>query len=129
MNLLLDTHTFIFYVDRPEALPSAARAAMEDPANALFLSLASPWEMQIKSNLGKLQLGKPPAQLVQAEVDRGSMRLLPITLAHIDGLSRLAMLHRDPFDRLLIAQALHDSLTIVSADANIARYPVPRLWD
>ncbi len=73
MKLLLNTHSFIFYIDRPNALPSAARTAIEDPINELFLSLASPWEMQIKSTLGKLQLSQPASELVQAELDRGAI--------------------------------------------------------
>ncbi|MBI2431434.1 MAG: type II toxin-antitoxin system VapC family toxin [Candidatus Hydrogenedentes bacterium] len=129
MKLLLDTHSFIFYVDRPDALPSAARAAMEDSSNELFLSLVSPWEMQIKSTLGKLQLGKPAAELVQAELDRAAIQLLPITLHHIDALSRLPNHHRDPFDRLLVAQAIYEGLTIVSSDQAIARYGAPVLWE
>ena len=129
MKLLLDTHSFIFYVDRPDALPSAARASIEDSANDLFLSLVSPWEMQIKSTLGKLRLSKPPAELVQAELDRAAIQLLPITLHHIDALSRLPNHHRDPFDRLLVAQAIYEGLTLVSADQAIAKYDAPVLWD
>jgi PIN domain nuclease of toxin-antitoxin system len=129
MKLLLDTHSFIFYVDRPDALPSAARAALEDPSNDLFLSLVSPWEMQIKSTLGKLQLGKPVAELVQAELDRAAIQLLPITLHHIDAVSRLPNHHRDPFDRLLVAQAIHEGLTLVSSDQTITKYAAPVLWD
>jgi len=129
MKLLLDTHSFIFYVDRPDALPSAARAAMEDSANDLFLSLVSPWEMQIKSTLGKLELSKPVAELVQAELDRAAIQLLPITLHHIDALSRLPNHHRDPFDRLLVAQAIHEDLTLVSSDQILAKYGAPVLWE
>ena len=129
MKLLLDTHSFIFYVDRPDALPSAARAAIEDSSNELFLSLVSPWEMQIKSTLGKLQLSKPAAELVQAELDRAAIQLLPITLHHIDALSRLPNHHRDPFDRLLVAQAIHEGLTLFSSDQTIAKYDAPILWE
>src|SRR5688500_4869346 len=129
MKLLLDTHGFIFYVDRPDALPSAARAGLEDSSNELFLSLVSPWEMQIKSELGKLRLSKPVAELVQAELARGAIQLLPITLHHIDALSRLPNHHSDPFDRLLVAQAIHEGLTLVSSDQAIAKYGAPVLWE
>ena len=129
MKLLLDTHGFIFYIDRPDALPPPARAAIEDPANDLFLSLASPWEMQIKSTLGKLKLTKPAADLVQAELRRGAIQLLPITLQHIEALSRLPNHHRDPFDRMLVAQAIHEGLTIVTADQSIKKYAAPVLWE
>ena len=128
MKYLLDTHSFLFYVDRPDVLPSATRTALEDPSNDLFLSVVSPWEMQIKSTLGKLQLSKPAAQLVQAELDRGALQLLPITLDHIDTLSQLPNHHRDPFDRLLVAQAIHEGLTLVSSDLLIAKYAAPILW-
>lgn len=129
MKLLLDAHSFIYFVDRPDALPSAARAALEDPSNDLFLSLVSPWEMQVKSTLGKLQLSKPVVELVQAELDRAAIQLLPITLHHIDALSRLPDHHRDPFDRLLIAQAVHEGLTLVSSYRIIAKYAAPVLWE
>lgn len=101
---------------------------LEDASNELFLSLVSPWEMQIKSALGKLQLGKSVVELVRAELDRAAIQLLPIAIEHIDVLSRLPNHHRDPFDRLLIAQAIHDGLTLVSSDQTIARYAAPILW-
>ncbi len=129
MKLLLDTHAFIYYVDRPDELPPAARAALEDTSNDLLLSLVSPWEMQIKVALGKLQLGKPVVELVRAELDRGAIRLLPIAIEHIDALSRLPDHHRDPFDRLLVAQAIHGGLRLVSSDSAIAKYAVPMLWE
>jgi PIN domain nuclease of toxin-antitoxin system len=129
MKLLLDTHSFIFYVDRPDAIPAAARAALEDSSNDVFLSLVSPWEMQIKSALGKLQLDKSAAELVQAELDCGGIQLLSIALRHIQTLSRLPNHHRDPFDRLLIAQAIDEGLTIVTADQTIAKYDAPVLWE
>jgi PIN domain nuclease of toxin-antitoxin system len=129
MKLLFDTHSFIFFVDRPDALPVPARAALEDTSNELFLSLVSPWEMQIKIALGKLQLSKPVVELVQAELDRAAIQLLPIALEHIDALSRLPSHHRDPFDRLLIAQAIHEGLTLVSSDQAIAKYAAPMLWE
>jgi len=129
VKLLLDTHSFLYFVDRPDALPPAARAALEDASNELFLSLVSPWEMQIKSALGKLQLGKPVVELVQAELDRAALQLLPITLHHIDVLSRLPKHHGDPFDRLLVAQAIHEGITLVSSDGAIAKYAAPVLWE
>lgn len=102
---------------------------MEDASNGLFLSLVSPWEIQIKSTLGKLQLSKPVAELVQAELDRAAIQLLPITLQPIDALSRLPDHHRDPSDRLLVAQAIHEGLTLVSSDRAIAKYAAPVLWE
>lgn len=129
MKLLLDTHAFILFAGNPEGLTANTRAALADPANDLLLSLASPWEMQIKVGLGKLQLHKPPRELVQFEVDRGALALLPITLAHIDELSRLPSHHRDPFDRMIVAQARSEGLTLVSGDRNVRLYGVDCLWD
>lgn len=82
----------------------------------------------MKSTLGKLQLSKPAVELVQAELDRAAIKLLPITLNHIDALSRLPNHHRDPFDRLLVAQAIEEGLTLVTSDAAIAQYAAPVLW-
>lgn len=129
MKLLLDTHAFILFTSNPDALPDKSRSALVDSSNDLVLSVASPWEMQIKVGLGKLQLKKPPRELVQFEIDRGAIGLLPISLAHIDELSRLPSIHRDPFDRLLVAQARCEGLTLVSGDRVVRLYPAASLWD
>ncbi len=129
MRLLLDTHAFIHFTTDPDALPAVARFALEDPSNELVLSIASPWEMQIKVGLGKLGLRRLPGELVQFELDRGALSLLPITLAHVNEVSRLPPHHRDPFDRILIAQAIHEGLTLVTADRQVRLYPVRCLWD
>ena len=129
MRLLLDSQAFVYMVRQPELLPASARSAIEDFDNDVLLSIASPLELQIKINLGKLTFSRPLRDVVQLELDSGSIQLLPITLEHIDELSRLPSHHRDPFDRILIAQAIHDGLMIVTGDHEIARYPVPRLWD
>jgi len=129
MRLLLDTHAFILFTSDPDGLPNNVRTALEDSANELLLSMASPWEMQIKSDLGKLRLGKSPRDLVEFEVHRGAIAILPITLMHIDELSRLPSVHRDPFDRLIIAQARCEQLRLVSGDTNVRLYPVDSFWE
>lgn len=129
MRLLLDTQAFIFFADDPATLPTKARAALEDADNELLLSVASPWEMQIKTGLGKLRLAKSPVEMVQYELRRGAITLLPISLAHIDELSRLPSIHRDPFDRILVAQARIEATRIVSGDNEVRSYPVDCLWD
>lgn len=129
MRLLLDTQAFILLIRRTDSLPPVAREAVADPANDVVLSVVTPLELQIKVNLDKLSFAKPVRDLVQLELDRGALSLLPITLDHIDAFSRLPAHHRDPFDRLLIAQAIHEGLTLVTGDRTIARYPVPCLWD
>lgn len=129
MNLLLDSQAFVNIILFPELFPANARSAIEDGNNDVYLSLVSPLELQIKINLGKLSFGKPLRQTIEEEVEAGTFELLPITLAHIDELSRLPSHHRDPFDRLLIAQAVSEGLTIVTSDQHIRRYPVSCLWD
>jgi PIN domain nuclease of toxin-antitoxin system len=125
---LLDSNVFVFIVQQPDRLPERAREAIVDPANTRYLSLATPWGLQIKSSLGKLRFATPIRDIVQHELDTGTIQLLPITLDHIDGLSRLPSHHRDPFDRLLVAQAIHEGLTLVTSDEIIAQYAVPVLW-
>ena len=121
MRLLLDSQAFVHIVSQPEALPVAARSAIEDPNNAVFLSIASPFELQIKVNIGKIAFSRSLRDAVQFELARGTFELLPITLDHIDELSRLPTHHKDPFDRILIAQARTEDLTIVTGDRAIAR--------
>ncbi len=128
MNLLIDTQAFIFATTQPEKLPARAADAMRSRENTLYISVVSPWEMQIKFMLNKLELRQPPVPLVQNELIDGSFTLLPITLAHIESLGRLPSLHKDPFDRLLIAQAIDENLTIVTGDEMLGSYPVSVLW-
>jgi PIN domain nuclease of toxin-antitoxin system len=129
MRLLLDSQAFILLLQRPDSLGFVARDAMVDPNNEIFLSVVTPIELQIKVNLKKLSFAKSVREHVQFELDRGKFVLLPITLDHIDALSRLPNHHRDPFDRLLIAQAIHEKLTIVTSDKIIAQYAAPVLWE
>lgn len=127
MKLLLDTNVFLWLV-KQQPIPPNALAQLEDLSNELYISLVTPWEMQIKVGIGKLKLAGSVPSVTQTQLTASSMTLLPITLDHIDALSRLPDLHRDPFDRLLIAQAIHENLTIVTGDEVIARYPVSVLW-
>ena len=128
MRLLLDTYTFIWMTDHPKRLPAGASEALSEAANDLLLSHASIWEMQVKFGAGKLKLSFDPLTLARREVDAGSVTLLPITLDHVAGLAELPAVHRDPFDRMLVSQARAEGLTLVTADADIPRYPVPTLW-
>ena len=128
MNVLLDTHAFIWWAIDPDKLSATARAACEEPTNRLLLSLVSVWEMQIKTQLEKLMLPRPLAELVDHQVRQNGLRLLPLKLPHIYALQSLPAHHRDPFDRLIIAQATVVGLTIVSADHAFRSYAVPLLW-
>ncbi|CAN5140281.1 type II toxin-antitoxin system VapC family toxin [soil metagenome] len=124
MRLLLDTHIFLWWDRRPEKLPSRWLAALRDPTNTLLLSVASVWEMQIKSHAGKLELGLPLAELMESQRLANGIEVLPIQLAHVLALDELPPHHRDPFDRLVIAQANAEDLTLVRVDPVFANYPV-----
>lgn len=122
MNLLLDTHIFLWLNSAPEKLPAPAETACCDPTNQLFLSLVSPWEIQIKQQLGKLQLQAKLSDLIQTQLNENNLQILPIELDYIYALSLLPHHHNDPFDRLLIAQAKAESMTLVTVDKKICRY-------
>ena len=127
-RLLLDTHTFIWLDLEPTKLSVDCRNLLLDRNNYLLLSLASIWEMQIKYQLGKLKLRLPLPDLIQEQRQVNNIQLLPIELNHIWTLDRLENHHRDPFDRLLIAQAIAEDLPILSDDGLFDLYPVERLW-
>ena len=128
MPLLLDTHTFLWFTRASPELSGKARDLIEDTETNLFLSIASPWETSIKVSTGKLVLGRPVDVFYEDRMQRSSIALLPITLAHIARVSTLPFHHRDPFDRMLIAQSLTDNIPIISADAAFDAYGVERLW-
>jgi PIN domain nuclease of toxin-antitoxin system len=129
MNLLIDTHVFIWWDDDYEQLPEPLQDELANPQNTIYLSLASVWEMQIKTQLGKLKFSVPLPQKVQDQQSKNRIELLPITKAHIYAVDELPFHHRDPFDRLLIAQARTDNLILVTHDTNIQQYSVITLWD
>ena len=128
MKLLLDSHAFLWAIQSPEELSDAAREALSDTSNELLLSLVTIWELQIKSDLGKLVLAKPLRELVDEEIESGRMTLLPNTPEHLYALSGLPLHHRDPFDSLLIAQAQVEAMPLVTKDENIPAYGVAILW-
>ena len=128
MRLLLDTNAFLWLMTEPEKLSAKARAACEDPDNELLLSVVTAWEIQIKLQLGKLELDDPLADVIERQQKRNNAQLLPIELAHIYALGDLEHHHRDPFDRLLIAQARVEDADLVTHDRVIADYTVKVLW-
>ncbi|WP_341325809.1 type II toxin-antitoxin system VapC family toxin [Methylotuvimicrobium sp. KM2] len=128
MNLLLDTHVFLWLNDTPENLSHAALNACQDENNDLFLSLVSAWEIQIKQQLGKLELSESLQTLISTQQSYNGLQLLPIELEHIKALGHLPSPHRDPFDRLLIAQSVKEQMHFVSADRVFANYPVNLIW-
>ena len=127
-RLLLDTHAFLWWVNDAPELSATARLLIADTTNDCFLSLASCWEMAIKSGLGKLRLARSLDRFVSEQLAANGFLLLNIELRHAAKIEKLPYHHRDPFDRLLIAQAISDKLTIVSADSIFSEYGVKILW-
>src|SRR5216683_389312 len=124
MRLLLDTHAFLWWMDGSRALGPAARAAIADSQNDVILSIASLWELTIKIALGKLTF---PADLETTLGEEG-FGMLPVTFAHLRELATLPPLHKDPFDRMMIAQSRADGLAIVTADPVFAPYGPEIVW-
>ena len=127
MNLLLDTHTLIWFGENDPKLSKKAVSAIESPENVKFVSTASLWEIAIKSSLGKLQLNQPLNEII-ATLQPNGFELLGIDAAHVLQIENLPFLHRDPFDRMLISQALSESFVIVSKEDLFGQYGVKRLW-
>ena len=117
MKLLLDTHAFIWWDSDPAKLSPTALALCSDPANLLVLSVTSLWEIQIKRQLGKLDLRLPLVEIVAHQQETNGVAVLAIAQAHVLALEDLPTHHRDPFDRLLVAQAVVEGATLISADA------------
>jgi PIN domain nuclease of toxin-antitoxin system len=128
MKLLLDTHTFIWWDSEPEKLSQRALELCRNPTNILLLSIASVWEMQIKLQLGKLSLKIPLAQMINTQQQTNQLELLSITVSHVLALNTLPNIHKDPFDRLLVAQANIENVILISHDLTLAKYPVQIDW-
>jgi PIN domain nuclease of toxin-antitoxin system len=128
MQLLLDTHALLWWLDDDRALSVKARKAIASADNECFLSLASCWELAIKCSLGKLMLSQPLDQFIPEQLSRNGIRLLHIDFRHAAKVATLPFHHRDPFDRLLVAQASIEKMTLVTANAAMARYDIKCLW-
>jgi PIN domain nuclease of toxin-antitoxin system len=128
VTVLLDTHAFLWFVAGDPKLSARTRALIEDPGNRVLLSIVSLWEIVVKASLGKLPLGKTIADLVRDDVQGNDIELLPINVGHLVTLAALPLHHRDPFDRLLVAQAHTENIPLVSADAVLDGYGTTRLW-
>ena len=124
MRLLLDTHVLLWAAGEPHRLPADALALMEDPATELVFSAASLWEIAIKNSLGRRAFSVDPRLLRRNLLER-DYRELPITGAHATAEDLLPPIHKDPFDRILVAQARIEGLTLLTADSTLARYPGP----
>jgi PIN domain nuclease of toxin-antitoxin system len=129
MKLLLDTHIFIWWADHPEKLSHTALSVLQDESNELLLSVASVWEMQIKIQLGRLKLSLPLRELIKTQQETNDITISPVTLTHVLALEALPFHHKDPFDRLLIAQSIEEDLTLVSVDSQFSAYSIKLLQE
>jgi PIN domain nuclease of toxin-antitoxin system len=127
MRLLLDTHAFLWFIDDSPRLSTRAKTLLESDAE-LLLSAASLWEIAIKVSLGKLTLAQSFDTFLPEQLTKNAVEVLPISLAHLAAVAALPFRHRDPFDRLLIAQASVERAPVVSADAAFDAYAVQRIW-
>jgi len=128
MRLLLDTHVFLWWIGDDPRLSLPAREAITKAENEIFFSVASAWEISVKTRLGKLTLPSDVESFLPDQIHRNAISILPIGLAHALRVSRLPIHHRDPFDRMLVAQAQAEKLTLVTADASIRLYDVKLCW-
>ena len=128
MKYLLDTHSLIWFIGGDAQLSSRARQLMEDKENELLVSIASLWEMAIKVSLGKLTLQRPFEELFPSQLNRNSIEILGVAIKHLQTVCTLPFHHRDPFDRLIIAQAQVENMPIISVDILFDNYAVKREW-
>jgi len=127
MKALLDTHTFLWAIAEEHKLSDLARRIYKQP-NDLWLSVAGVWEILIKAKAGKLPLPKPHGPFLAKELAKNRIEVLPIKINHVLRVESLELHHRDPFDRILIAQSLEEKLPLITADPVFARYPVEVIW-
>ena len=121
MNILLDTHALLWWLDDNPTLSKEARSTISDPANVAFISAASIWEIRIKQSLGKLKIPKNFREVLDSQ----PFEMLDITSEHAHKITSIGNYHRDPFDRMLIAQAMVERFTLISREKNIMKYKVP----
>jgi PIN domain nuclease of toxin-antitoxin system len=128
MKILLDTHAFLWAISGNSKLSDKARSAYLDSNNELFFSTISYWEIGIKISIGKLELDKNWQKIIDKEMNNNGIKWLDLKKEHVQGIINLKFHHRDPFDRLLIAQAKFEQLTVMTIDKNISKYNVKTLW-
>jgi len=128
MNLLLDTHSFLWFVNDDPQLSETVLALIEEPTNLVFLSVGSLWEMAIKVSIGKLTISAPFDEFIREQLAINNFVLLDVSIPHTMQVTSLPFHHRDPFDRLLIAQSLVEQIPIISIDTIFDAYGVIRLW-
>jgi PIN domain nuclease of toxin-antitoxin system len=127
-RILIDAHGLIWFLEDSPRLSQRAKETVEHPDTDLLISMASLWEMAIKIGLGKLQIAGDFSMLLRGQLTQNDIRVLDIQLPHVAQVATLALHHRDPFDRLLVAQAIVEDMPIISADTALDAYPVTRIW-
>ena len=127
MKLLLDTHTFIWFVENDESLPASLKTQIEDTDNEIFISIVSLWEIAIKTSLGKLEMAIDLPSIIN-KIEENGFVILPIFPEHTVCVASLPFHHKDPFDRILIAQTMIEKLTIISKDGIFNSYGVDWIW-
>ncbi len=128
MKYLLDTLTFLWWISDSAKLPSRVVEVIKNPENSIFLSVSSVREMQVKSQIGRVDLPSTVLEIVTRQHEENGIELLPISLAHMVALTRIPNYHGDPFDFLLISQAIVEDLTLITRKSLIAKYPVKVMW-
>lgn len=128
MKLLIDTHAFLWFIEGNPNLSNTARSLIEDESNQRFLSIASLWEMSIKVSMSKLILQMSFADLVEQQVCKNAIELLEIRAEHLDQLAKMPFHHKDPFDRLIVAQSIVESMAVLSKDSTFGSYSITLLW-
>jgi PIN domain nuclease of toxin-antitoxin system len=127
MRALLDTHAFLWGISGDERMSQNARQLFIGPSN-LSLSIVSIWEILIKAQTGKLRIPQPAGPWVLSKLAENHIEILPIALAHLLAFEQLPLHHRDPFDRILIAQSMEEEIPLVTSDPRFTRYPVQMIW-
>ena len=128
MRVLLDSHAFLWLATDDDRVPLPVRELVEDVRTRSVVSVATTWELTLKALAGRLRLPGPPAEHFAEHIDEFGYELLPIQQRHVDALPELLAIHDDPFDRMLVAQALVEDMDLVSGDEWIRRYPVRTIW-
>ncbi len=128
MQTLLDTSAFLWFISGNDRLSNKARNHIADFNNDLVISIVSLWEIAIKTSIGKLELLSPFEQLIPIQLEKNAIEILPIELNHLSATISLEFHHRDPFDRLIIAQGITEQIPVITSDAFFSKYPVDVIW-
>lgn len=128
MRILLDTHAFLWWITDDDRLSAVASGSIGASDNQVFLSAASAWEIMTKSRIGRLPLPEPVDGFIARHLEENAFQPLPITMRHTFELGTLPDLHRDPFDRILVAQALVEKIPLVTGDQAVRSYPITTIW-